>query len=67
MLTYTEKVLSDFEGFVFFLRKRYQRLRKIYKKGENYEKKCHMVVYAFPRNLSSTIGLKSGEHFTYKR
>lgn len=29
--------------------------------------KCHKVVYVFLRNLFSTIGPKSGEHFTAKR
>lgn len=32
--------------------------------GKNYEK-CHIVVCVFLENLSSTIKIKSGEHFIF--
>ena len=33
MLTYTEKVLSDFEGFVFFFKKKVPKIKENIQKG----------------------------------
>lgn len=57
-------VLSDSEEGFFFFKEKVPKIKENIQMGENYEKSAIWLFVCFSET-SSTIWLKSGEHFTF--